>query len=337
MMKKIRTAVIGCGYFGSMHAEIYASASGADLIAVVDRDDEKAGDLAKRLLCRPYGSLGAALSSEEIDLVDVCLPDSLHTDAVLQAMAADKHIFIEKPLADTLDNARRLMMAAVDYPRKITVGHICRFDIRYVKAREAIQSGALGDIIYIASKRNSPVLGARRYARHCKLLTHSGVHDLDLVRWFLGSEYQQVYAASRRVRMIHEGYPDTDDAVLAVFTLDNGVTYSLENCWALPDQFPSYIDAKMNIVGTRGAIQIDFADQGYQFAGNSHYELPDIAYWPEVNGLRSGDLRLELEDFIECIQQDRQPRVTVRDGYEVALAAVKAMESAAIGQVVTLR
>ena len=78
-------------------------------------------------------------------------------------------MLIEKPLADTLENAKILLDACEGYPYKTMVGHICRFDIRYERAYEAIRDGTLGEIIYISSKRNSPTLGAKRYARQCKL------------------------------------------------------------------------------------------------------------------------------------------------------------------------
>ena len=77
---------------------------------------------------------------------------------------------------------------------------------------------------------------------------------MDLIRWFLGSEYESVYAVGRKVRMIHEGFEDCLDSVQAIFKFKNGVTYSLENTWALPDKYPSYIDATIEIVGSKGML-----------------------------------------------------------------------------------
>lgn len=217
------------------------------------------------------------------------------------------------------------------------VAHICRFDIRYIKAFEAIQNGELGEIIYISSKRNSPTLGAHRYAKQCKLITHSGVHDIDLIRWFMGCEYKSVYAVGRRVRMVKEGYAGALDSIQAVYTFENGVTYSLENTWALPDKYPSYIDASINIVGTKGQVQIDMGNQGYNVYTNDDCVIHDVSYWPESFGTRQGDLRAELEHFVNCIRNDKQPRVSLRDGYEVAYAAVKTLESIDRGEIVQIR
>lgn len=334
---KPRVAVIGCGFFGSMHAEIYAQMHQADLAAVVDVSKERAQKLALRLGTKACTDFGEVIEQDDIDVVDICVSDSMHTEMMCKAIACKKHILVEKPLADTLENARTLLEAARGYEKKIMVGHICRFDIRYEKAFEAIRDGSLGEIIYISSKRNSPTLGAKRYAKTCKLITHSGVHDIDLIRWFLGSEYKSVYAVGRGVRMEKEGYPGALDSIQAIFTFENGVTYSLENTWALPDKYPSYIDASIEIVGTKSAVYIDFADQGYRVYSNEGCEHHDVSYWTQSFGVRSGDLRLELAHFINCILQDETPRVSVKDGYEVTYAAVKALESIESGKVVQIR
>lgn len=336
-MDKLSVAVIGCGYFGSMHAEIYATMPGARLAVVADLCRERANELAERLGCEGTDDWQAALSRADVDVVDVCVPDSLHTGVVLAALAQNKHILIEKPLADTLENAKILLDACEGYPHKTMVGHICRFDIRYERAFESIRDGSLGEIIYISSKRNSPTLGAKRYAGLCKLITHSGVHDIDLVRWLTGKEFENVYAASRAVRMCNEGFPGALDSIQAVFKLWGGITYSLENTWALPDRYPSYIDASMQIVGTKSAVSMDFGDQGYRVYSNEGCEFQDVSYWTESFGVRKGDLRLELEHFLDCVRYDRTPRCSVRDGYEVAYAAIKVLESAERGEVVEIR
>jgi UDP-N-acetylglucosamine 3-dehydrogenase len=334
-MNKVKVAVIGCGYFGSMHAEVYTQMEEVELYGVADVSEEAAKTLAERLGTSWYADYNK-LIEQDVDVVDICVPDNLHTEVVLKSITAGKHILIEKPLADSLENAKDILQACDGYDKKVMVAHICRFDVRYEKAYEAIRNGELGEIIYITSKRNSPVIGGRRYAEHCKLITHSGVHDLDLVRWFLGSEYKKVYAVGRKLRLKSEGYIDAFDSIQAIFTLENGVTYTLENTWALPDKFPSYIDAKMQIVGTKAALFIDFADQGYNLATNEDYSCQDVSYWTESMGIRTGDLKLELKHFIDCVRFDLAPRISVQDGYSVAYAALRALESIESGTVVDI-
>lgn len=336
MTVKPRIAVIGCGFFGRMHAEIFAAMRKAELVCVVDVNVEAARTLAQRLGSEYASDFRTIIQREDIDIVDVCVPDSMHTEVVLEAIRNEKHILIEKPLADTTGNALALLEACKGYSKKVMVAHICRFDIRYERAYEAVRSGSLGEIIYIASKRNSPTLGAKRYAKHCKLLTHSGVHDIDLARWFIGCEYQNVYAVGRQVRMVKEGFKNCLDSVQAIFTFQNGVTYSMENTWALPDKYPSYIDARIEIVGSKGMLSLDFGNQGYNVYTNEGCALEDVSYWTESFGVRKGDLRTELSHFVDCVIYDEQPRVSVRDGYEAAFAAARALESVENGKIVSI-
>ncbi len=331
-MLKPNVAVIGCGFFGSMHAQIYSQMYNVNLLFVVDSIANNAKALADKLGCNYSDNYKEIIERNDIDIIDVCVPDSMHTEIVFCAIKNNKHILIEKPLADTLENAEKMLNATTNYDKKTMVGHICRFDIRNEKAFESIQNKEIGDVIYISAKRNSPTLGAHRYANTCKLLTHSGVHDMDLVRWFLNSEYKSVYAVGRKLRMESEGYKDTLDSIQAIFTFENGVTFSLENTWALPDKFPRYIDSSMNIVGTKGSISIDFGNQGYNLYTNNDCIYEDVSYWVSSFGQLKGDLSLELNHFIECVIHDKQPRVSIYDGYQVACAAVKALESAEKGE-----
>jgi len=136
--------------------------------------------------------------------------------------------------------------------------------------------------------------------------------------------------------MIKEGFPDTFDSIQAIYTLENGVTYTLENTWALPSRFPSYIDAGIQIVGTKAALFIDFANQGYNIATDNEYIQHDVSYWTEAFGVRTGDIRLELKHFVDCVRFDHEPRVSVKDGYAVSLAAIRALDSIESGTVVEI-
>lgn len=334
-MEKARVAVIGCGFFGRMHAEVYTKLPNVELVAICDLLEERAKEIAATLRTVSYTDYNEILLRNDIDAVDICVPDDSHTEVALKAIQAKKHILVEKPLADSVENARQIYDAAKEYEQKFMVAHILRFDPRIVKAYEIIKNGDLGKIIYVSSRRKSPISGARHYARHCELITHSGVHDIDLVRWFVGSEYKTVYAKSRSERLKEENL-NVHDAILALFTFDNGVIYSLENCWVLPERYPSYIDAKVEVVGTKGFLYIDFFDHGlrvYNIEGADH---PDLIHWPELMGERLGDLREELIHFVNCILNDEKPRVSLKDGYEAAIAAVKVLESIEKNQEVSI-
>lgn len=100
-----------------MHAEIYANMSGVVLAAVVDVSLDRAKALAARLGTEGFNDVDTVIRRDDIDIIDVCVPDSLHTGVVLKALQNQKHILIEKPLADTLENAEAILRAADNYPK----------------------------------------------------------------------------------------------------------------------------------------------------------------------------------------------------------------------------
>ena len=336
-MDKIKIALIGCGYFGALHAEVYRDIPGADLAGVCDISLKAADKLAEKMGCRAFDNFEEMIKEIKPDMVDICAPDGFHLQYVLAAMEHNLHMFVEKPLADNIPDCQAILARAEKIynrnnkcAKKAAVGYICRYEPRNLAAYEAIREGAIGDIMYMTSRRVSPLKGGLHYAPQCRLTTHSGVHDFDLARWFAGSEYKSVYARGAKGRLINHGY-DVEDAVLSVFTFQNGVIYSQENTWSLPEAYPAYIEAEFLIVGTKGSLEVDMRHSGFKLHTDSHVEYPDLYYWPSLHNERMGALRYELEDFLACIRDDRQPKVSLEDGYRVTQAAAAVLRSLACG------
>ena len=122
------------------------------------------------------------------------------------------------------------------------------------------------------------------------------------------------------------GY-DVEDAVLSLFTFDNGIIYSQENAWALPAGFPAYIDARFTIAGTKGMLHIDMEHHGLMIYDEKRTEYPDLYHWPLIMGKRGGAMREELESFIGCIINDTQPAVSFTDGFRATQAAFAVLTS----------
>ena len=331
-MSNVKVALIGCGYFGTLHAEVYKNMQGAELAAVCDISPENAKKLAAANNCPAYDDVVKMINEVKPDMLDICAPDGLHLQYVLAAVEHNLHMFVEKPLADnTADCKTILARAGSGYNKKAAVGYICRFEPRNLAAYDAVRSGAIGEIMYMTSRRVSPLKGGLHYAPQCRLTTHSGVHDFDLARWFAGAEFKSVYAKGAKGRLINHGY-DVEDAVLSVFTFGNGIIYSQENTWSLPEAYPAYIEAQFLIVGTKGSLEIDMRDSGFKIYTDNKAEYPDLFYWPYLGKERTGALKFELEDFISCIREDRQPRVSLYDGYRATQAAEAVLKSLAKGR-----
>lgn len=325
MKGKIKVGVIGVGFFGRKHARIYNQLPEAELVAVSDINEKRAKKIGNRLNCQYYTDYQQLLALD-LDAVDIVVPDDLHREVTLQALETEKDIMLEKPLAVTKKDCEALFNAAREANNKFMIGHILRFDPRSRQAKNKITKGEIGEIVHVTSRRNSPISGARHYAGHCELATHSGVHDFDLVRWLVDSEYKSVYAKGRQVKLTRENI-DMYDSILSLFTFENGVIYQAENSWILPENYPTELEAKLQIVGTEGVLKIEILNQGLEICNEEKHFYPDVQHWPEIEGEIEGYIHKEVQSFIHCVKYDKPVPVTVEDGYHSALSAINVLNS----------
>ena len=121
----VKVGLVGCGFMGTMHANVYSVLDGAELASVFDKSPERAAEFAAKWGGQVYGSYGEMLA--EVDMVDICLPTYLHADFTVQACEAGKHVMCEKPMALSVADADRMVEAALKSGVKLMVGHGIRF------------------------------------------------------------------------------------------------------------------------------------------------------------------------------------------------------------------
>ena len=197
-MNRLRVGVIGLGYFGERHAKIYHRLAHADLVAVCDRDEARAMRVASHLGAEAYTDFGALLARPDIDAVSICMPDREHTDVAVAAAQAGKAILLEKPLAHDAAHAKTIVEAVEKNGVRFMVGHILRFDPRYVQVYEASRPEKLGTPIHVKAKRNGIRSVAARVGKNASILFYMGVHDIDAMQWVARSRIARVYAPEDR-------------------------------------------------------------------------------------------------------------------------------------------
>lgn len=326
MRKSLRAGVIGVGTFGSMHARVYAEAESADLVAVADIRADAIQNFVSKYGVRGYTDYNELLEKEDLDIVSVCTSDELHLKPVLAAAAAGKHILVEKPLAMNVSDCDAMIRATEDAGVKLMVGQILRFDPRYYAAHQAIADGQIGIPVHIFARRNNLLKSALRLGDHTSVLYFLGVHDIDFINWCIDDKVERVYAESV-VRKFRD--KKIADSYLALIKFRNGTVASLEVSWILPASFSKRLDARFDAVGTEGAIYVDGSGQAVEVYHTDVSVCPDVMYAPEVRGKYTGILRDEIEHFIECVQQNKTPAVTGRDGkaaVEVVCAIAESVE-----------
>lgn len=291
---KLRIGVIGLGFFGSRHARVYSDHLSADLVGVTDLDSGRAAEVASLTGARAFASHTELLASD-IDAVSICLPDRHHEEVAIAAAEAGKTILLEKPLAHNAAAARRIVDAVDRNGGRMMVGHILRHDLRYVQVYEAAAPEILGDPIHVRAKRNGIRSTASRLGANSSILFYMGVHDVDAMQWITRSPIVRVYAQKREV--LGSG---NEDALYAVVNFANGAIGILDYSWAWPDGLMNGFRSAFEIVGTRSAAELDVADQGLYFVGDTTTTGGDTHLWAEVNGRVAGALADELDHFIKA-------------------------------------
>ena len=306
MTSQFRVAVIGAGFMGSMHAAIFAREPRARLVAIVDFNIELARSVAARLGgdVKAYASHEELLANEELDLVSICTPDHLHLQPALDIAVKGINLFVEKPIASTLEDGQKIVDACKASGVKLGIGYLLRFDPRYFKARELMQTGKIGTPIHIYARRNSArTEGPKRYGGTLPLALHVTVHDVDLVLWMLeGQTPVSVYAQQTDILL---GDIGTQDTIAAMVRFSGGTLVTFESAWSLPAGARHMIDARMELIGTEGSFEVQCGDSGLYFADNQTSREIDTQHWPMFGDTVGGDLRQQLSSVLEWL--DGQP------------------------------
>jgi predicted dehydrogenase len=199
----VNVAIIGAGFMGETHASSYKKINDSNIVAIVDRVEEKGKKLAKKFDTKFYTDIEDLIKNEDVDAIDICVPTFVHKDIVIKAANAGKHILCEKPLTLSLEDADEMIEAVEKNNVKAMVGHVLRFWPEYIKIKEIVDSGKLGEPLFGFCERLAvpPDWYENNWGLNEK---NSGgvpldlhIHDLDYLIWVFGEpdivEAQGVY------------------------------------------------------------------------------------------------------------------------------------------------
>lgn len=295
MTGALKVGVIGLGFFGGRHARVYADHPAADLVGVADLDPARVAEVTAATSARGFADFRELLAMPGLEAVSICLPDRLHENVAIAAAEAGKAILLEKPLAHDVPTARRIVEAVERNGVPLMIGHILRFDVRYVQVYHAADPARLGEPIHLRAKRNGVRSVARRLGANSSILFYMGVHDVDAMQWIGRSRIARVYAQKREV--LGTG---NEDVLYAVLTFENGAIGSLDYSWAWPNGLMNGFRSAFEIVGTMSAAALDVSDQGLYFTDDAATTGGDTHLWPEINGRIAGDLANEIDHFVKA-------------------------------------
>ncbi len=332
-MANVKWGVLGLGFFGEKHCEALSGIPNVELYALCTRTESRLADLAARFgVEHIYTNYNDMLGDPNLEVVSVVTMWDQHAPPTLAALAADKHVFLEKPMASTIEDCEAIVSAARASDRFLMVGHICRFNPRYAQVKRELEAGSIGKIVSFYARRNIPARVGEDVLTKIGPIIGDGVHDTDLMLWYTGAKVTSAYAQTVAVRGLK--YPDLG---WTMYRLDSGAVGVLENVWFLPDKTPFQLDERMEIIGTDGSIQVHETGPNLAVCDREGWRYPDTTYWPELHGVRAGALREELSYFANCILRGEAPTVIKpEESLEAVRACLAAEESAATGNVVQL-
>ena len=314
--RPLRAGVIGLGSMGRNHARVWdEEIDQVELVAVADPRPDTLRACADERRARAYADASAMLAEEELDLVSVAAPTSLHHDLTVAALAAGAHVLVEKPISATRSEAERMMSAAADAGRLLSVGHIERFNPAIVELRRRLQSGELGRIFQVAATRLGPFPDR---IRDVGVVVDLAPHDLDVMRFLLGADPIRLYAETEQ--RIHT---DHEDLFVGVLKFANGAVGLLDINWLTPTKMRT-----LSVTGERGMYRADYLSQELVFVANPAIGTVEAGPAQARPIARREPLVVELEAFARAVRDGGPAPVDPREAL-VALQLARALVEAA--------
>ena len=353
-MHKLRFGLIGCGGVGPTHAGALLRIEEAELVATADVIKERAQDLAGKLsLTKAYDSDEALLADPDIDVVCICTPSGMHADHAVRAMHAGKHVVVEKPMEITLEACDRMIDAANETGKKLTVISQHRFDPATIQVKEAIDSGKLGKIILATASvkwwRKQHYYDVANWRGTWAgdgggSLMNQGVHTVDVLQWITGG-IESVFGHTRTAAHTIE----TEDIAVAALKFNCGAIGTLTASTAA---FPGS-PARIEIFGTEGSATIEGDRLKQMTFKNGETYTPESAAHDAVSVAQGGTAsvkdeatrraafgdkkagwgdahRAQILDLIQAIKTDTQPLMNgpaARKPVEVVLSIYESSRS----------
>lgn len=299
----MNVGVIGVGAMGQNHVRIYSEIEGCRLVGLADSNKDVAKKFATKYNTKALYDYREILN-EGVEAVSIAVPTSLHCEVASFFLENGVNCLVEKPIASTLEEGRKMTEIAKKKGVKLMIGHIERFNPAVQQMKEIIKEGILGKILIISSRRVGPF--APRIV-DVGIMIDLATHDIDIARYFCEREPSKICSIYGSIKHSKEDH--------AILLLDfDGISASIEVNWFTPHKVRTAV-----VTGTEGIAYIDYIDQHITIFNSKWKKEPKIE--------KAEPLRKELEHFIYCIKNDKEPLVNGDDALKTLEVAIKATHS----------
>jgi predicted dehydrogenase len=332
----VRIGVVGLGIMGEQYVRIYQAHAGARVTAISTRRPERLEEVGSR-----YGVEGRhsnfqdLIEREDVDAVCVATPDAGHYAPVRAALEAGKHVLCEKPFTTNLAEADELLnLLSTRSGQKLQVAFNHRWLSSYHQGAVAIRNGDIGRPVAGYARKNDTIYVPTEmlpWAASTTPIHFLGAHDIDLLRWYFGSEPVTAYARGVKGVLAARGV-DTWDVIQAMVTFEGDAIATFEAAWIYPNTFPTLTDSFVEVIGTGGHLHFDRKRESIEMSTEKQFTYPKTFLLADVFGRMRGAFVECLSDFVSAITHDSEPRVTAFDGRQVTAVLDAISRSLASGR-----
>ncbi|NLX84482.1 MAG: Gfo/Idh/MocA family oxidoreductase [Synergistaceae bacterium] len=307
-MDNIKVGVIGVGHLGMHHARVYTEILGAQLVGAVDINEERAHAVCEPLGVAAYNGIESFIKHTRPDALSIVVPTCQHFEIAKIAMENGIHVLIEKPVTSSVDEAEQLLKLAVKKDLILQVGHIERFNSAVQHVREFIK-----DPYFIQTHRMGPFTPR---ISDVGVVLDLMIHDVDIILSLINSELVSISAIGRCIRTDHE------DIASAQLTFANGAMAQI-----LVSRVSEKRIRQMEITEAERYITVNYESQDISVqrcvrqSGGNLVEVMEHPVFPKTE-----PLKMELQHFVSCVREGRQPMVGIKDGkraLEVCVAVLR--------------
>jgi len=345
----VKYGVIGCGAIGQRrHIPEVARNTDAVLVALCDINEKRLAEVAQKFgVKETYTDYRQMLRKADIDAVIIGTPNYLHAPMTLAAFKAGKHVLVEKPMATTLADAKKMIVAGKAAKKFLMIGHNQRLERSHQKAKEILDSGRLGKVLSFrtAFKHRGPESWCIENSPDCWFFRKSeavlgvtgdlGVHKADLMRYLLGEDFVEVGGILATLdKRDHKGkLIQTDDNAYLTVKSKSGVVGSIIVSWT------NYGEPEANytyIYGEKGVLMMATDPEWgvivrYRNGDQERHKVGAMSTNEKQVGSGVSDL------FTQCILKNRKPEIDGVEGYKALDVILTAMDAAATGRALKIK
>lgn len=335
-MKNIKFAVVGIKGIGKFHIDGIIKNKNSSLVALCDNDSKVLNEVSDMYgVEQRFSDYRDLLSTDIIDAVCIATPDSLHRDMVVDFLNAGIHVLCEKPLALNIEDCKAMIDAQKKSCAQLMVGQVCRKTPGFIKAKEIVDAGLIGDLFFVESEYAHDYSHMPLHWRNDKEnprhpVTGGGCHAVDLLRWIAGNPIEAYGYTNKKV--LNDTWPCDDSAIAVLKFPDDvmGKVYVSTGCKR---------DYTMRTVlyGTKGTIITDNTSPSLslymeEFEGESEFlgtRMADIALKIPIS-INNHNVSAEIDDFVEFLVSGKDVDIPGEEGaatVAVCEAIIKSAES----------